>query len=137
MQDFLLYIFFLFLITIFTGCIYLTFSDDINDYFKMHIMQSSWRNKIPYIDDSDIKLIKHIIPKIDIKTKPTKSPDLDSKIDLDLDLNGSIDNKSKGDSNDPSNSLPWDREIGSCEVLKGIDKDLYKTVQNTKTLIFY
>ncbi|VBB18422.1 hypothetical protein YASMINEVIRUS_885 [Yasminevirus sp. GU-2018] len=33
--------------------------------------------------------------------------------------------------------LPWDREIGHCEVLKGTDNDLYKSVQDTKVLTFF
>lgn len=33
--------------------------------------------------------------------------------------------------------LPWDREVGFCEVLKGTDNDLYKNVQNSTTLTIY
>ena len=33
--------------------------------------------------------------------------------------------------------LPWDREIGHCEVMKGSDKDLYKSVQDTNVLTFF
>jgi hypothetical protein len=33
--------------------------------------------------------------------------------------------------------LPWDREIGFCEVLKGTDRDLYQNVQNSTIITFY
>lgn len=33
--------------------------------------------------------------------------------------------------------LPWDREIGHCEVLANTDRDLYKSVQNSKILTFF
>lgn len=33
--------------------------------------------------------------------------------------------------------LPWDREVGHCEILKDNDRDLYKTVQDVKTLTIY
>jgi hypothetical protein len=33
--------------------------------------------------------------------------------------------------------LPWDREVGYCDILKNTDDDLYKTVHNTKTITFY
>lgn len=33
--------------------------------------------------------------------------------------------------------LPWDREVGYCEVLKNTDRDLYKNVQDSTTITFY
>lgn len=33
--------------------------------------------------------------------------------------------------------LPWDRDVGNCEVLKSTDRDLYKTVQDNIVITFY
>lgn len=35
------------------------------------------------------------------------------------------------------NELPWDKEVGFCDVLKNTDKDLYQNVQNADTIVFY
>lgn len=35
------------------------------------------------------------------------------------------------------NELPWDREIGFCEVLKGTDRDLYSNVVNDAIITFF
>lgn len=33
--------------------------------------------------------------------------------------------------------LPWDREVGFCEVLSKTDRDLYQNVRDTTTITFY
>ena len=33
--------------------------------------------------------------------------------------------------------LPWDREVGFCEVLSKTDRDLYQNVKDTTTITFY
>lgn len=33
--------------------------------------------------------------------------------------------------------LPWDKEIGFCDVLKGSDRDLYKNLQDSSIITFY
>lgn len=33
--------------------------------------------------------------------------------------------------------LPWDREVGFCEVLSKTDRDLYQYVKDTTTITFY
>lgn len=35
------------------------------------------------------------------------------------------------------NELPWDREVGFCEVLRGSDRDLYRNVQDSTTITLY
>lgn len=50
----------------------------------------------------------------------------------DTDLLPSMDNNK-----DFGNELPWDREIGFCEVLKGSDRDLYSNVIDNTIVTFF
>lgn len=112
-------------------------SDSVNN---SNISESDDLNYKPKLfNDTDIRLLNKIFPSLIIMKKEDKlTMDQINKSEEPitiipqntfLGLNDVID--------DDTWVLPWDREVGHCEVLKNNDRDLYKTVQDVKTITFF
>lgn len=115
-------------------------SDNIN---KVNNLETSNYDMSTYkpkmFNETDIKILNKVFPSLTIMKKEdqltidqiNKSNEPITIIPKNtfLGLNDVID--------DNMWMLPWDREVGHCEILKDNDRDLYKTVQDVKTLTIY
>lgn len=87
------------------------------------------RFTVPLFDETDINFIKQILPEetLDNIAKNISDKnyisDPNSPIQRDILLASS--------DNDYGRSLPWDRNVTSCDVLKNTDQDLYANIQDS------
>lgn len=115
-------------------------SDNINKVNNLgtsNYDMSTYKPKM--FNETDIKILNKVFPSLTIMKKEdqltidqiNKSNEPITIIPKNtfLGLNDVID--------DNMWMLPWDREVGHCEILKDNDRDLYKTVQDVKTLTIY
>lgn len=118
------------------GCIFLANLDAIGDYFSSTSIADYGKYKINLIDDTDIKYIKFFVPKDTLDTVAKKLLSDDKKI---IFPNALITDQQLMGTNDRymGNELPWDKEIGQCDVLRDMDIDLYKNVQDSKKITFW
>jgi len=130
--------------------------DTITDYFSQLTSTSYAKYDIKNVNDTDVKFINKVFSDVDVSLKnsqntlsksststSTSKSTSKSKSKLTNPINTFKDpipdeDLLSGDSDrEFGNDLPWDREIGYCEVLKGTDNDMYKTVQDDITITFY
>jgi hypothetical protein len=151
----------LMLLSLIIGCMYLANADRVSTYIAGMNIASTDRYQIKGVDETDIKFINMIAPSLDIKVNTKIKPNDNSQVSG----NGSTSTsayipKTENTLQNPTNTfrdpipdqsllppdsntrdlgvdLPWDREVGHCEVLKDRDRDLYKTVLNTNVITFY
>lgn len=131
-------------VMILAGCLFLGNIDKIGDYFSSTSITDYGKYKINLIDDIDIKYIKLLLSSTngyqqskDVLNKiATKILSEDDKV---IFPNGLMTDDQLMGANDRymGNELPWDKEVGQCDVLKNMDIDLYKNVQDSKTITFW
>ena len=128
------------IITMLIGCFFLSNIGAMSDYFLSMSLTDYNRYDIQLVDENDINYINWIIPGIQLpeNTKVIKSH---PKYKCPKCPNMTIPDSQLGLTDDTSRNfgteLPWDEEIGFCDVLKGTDRDLYKNVQDSSTITFY
>ncbi len=142
--------------TMLIGCFFLANIGAMSDYFLSMSLTDYNRYDIRLVDENDINYINWIIPGIQLpdntkviipdntkviipdNTKVIKSH---PKYKCPKCPNMTIPDSQLGLADDTSRNfgteLPWDEEIGFCDVLKGTDRDLYKNVQDSSTITFY
>lgn len=152
------------LVSILLGCCFLANSTMIDNYFSKTTLSAYDRYDIRTIDENDVNYIKWLAPGIlpdanklipSINNQGTKVNPIgiaigngngnSGNISFDphhtIDPNVSISDEDiiSKESRDRNfgNELPWDREVGFCEVLKNTDRDLYQNVQDSTTIVFY
>lgn len=133
------------------GCVFLANLEFITNYVSETTLSGYNRYDVRVIDDNDIKNLKKlngIIPNIEIvdtSDDPTLALSSNNKTTALLqkghDPNAPIpDNRliiNNEKNRDFGIELPWDREVGFCEVLSKTDRDLYQNVRDTTTITFY
>ncbi len=118
------------------GCMFLGNIDTIGDYFSGTSIADYGKDKINFIDDTDIKYINLFLSKSTLNRIASKILSEDNKI---IFPNALMTNEQLMGTNDRymGNELPWDKEIGQCDIVKNMDIDLYKNVQDSKIITFW
>lgn len=148
------------ILSIIIGSMCLANIDTIKNYFSELTSSSYTKYDIKNINDTDIGFINKAFPDVDVSlknnpntlftpstspsTSPSPSPSTSKSTSKSLnpintfkDTIPDEDLLSSDRDREFGNDLPCDREIGYCEVLKGTDNDMYKTVQDDITITFY
>jgi hypothetical protein len=142
------------IIVILSGCFFLAHTNTIVNYISSTLTDYN-KYIVQIIDNNDANYIKWIIPRIQFldnlelesqkKISPNKGIN-NNPVAINSDLqykcpNMTIpDNQLFSEINKHRNhgiELPWDKEIGFCEVLKGTDRDMYANVQDSTNITFY
>jgi hypothetical protein len=98
-------------------------------------LTGSTQLNISLFDQTDVDFVKQIVPEetLDNITKELSNTnyisDPNSPIQKDILLASSEDNY--------GTSLPWDRNVRSCDVLKNTDQDLYADVQDSRYVTMF
>src|SRR5579883_2484968 len=136
------------IIVILLGCVFLTYSSSIYNYFTETTLASYDRYDISMIDNDDLDNIGKVMGTVvemnrssindSSKPKPNnemgiidRNPNPNSPIPDDKLMSLTESNRNFG------NELPWDKEVGFCELLKNTDKDLYRNVQDSTSITIY
>jgi hypothetical protein len=117
------------------GCLFLGNIDTISDYFNTSISDYG-KYKISLIDENDIKYIKSFLPS---NTLDDIAKKILNNHGIGISPNEKITDEQLMGSNDRymGNELPWDNEIGYCDIINNMDIDLYKNVQDSKIITFW
>lgn len=171
-MDLIKFIIIAIIFVILLGCVFLSNTESIANYFSSTTIAAHNRYDIQFIDDNDVNYIKWAFPGIRLPNTFDKTstpittltnpliPGVTSGIydsgsvqydQETITTNNQIKSQkcpnmpipdeelglSLSTTRDFGIELPWDREIGFCEVLKGTDRDLYKSVQDATNITFY
>jgi hypothetical protein len=120
----------LLIITILLACSFLANSNVIYNYLSETTLSAYDRYDIHTIDNNDVKNINRFMQIYGVNNLRPENTSPNNRIP---DENLLLEDKNRN----LGTELPWDREVGFCEVLDSTDRDLYKNVQDSTTITFY
>lgn len=137
-MDLITFILITMIFVILIGCIFLANIDMIADFFSGTSVADYGKYKINFIDDTDIKYIKLFLSQDTLNQIGTQLL-LGNNSNKTLFPNATMTNEQLMGPGDRymGNELPWDKEVGQCDIVKNMDIDLYKNVQDSKIITFW
>ena len=122
------YIVIISIMSIACGCVYLGYAEHAhNTMQRIARKQPDYRVRI--LDQTDANLVKRFLPPQMLADLANQLVDHPESRDDSIVLNLDTGNHGK--------ELPWDPEVDHCQVLEHTDRDLYKNIQDTETIVFY